>query len=396
MDKSGKANIRVLLYVEGRYPTEKAYGVTTRKTVQSLERLGFRVFTMSFNDIDDPNTSTQSSLAYFFKESALGLFLRKRAYSDFGILSKIFWWITRYLAARNSLEQIQQINPTVIWMRDRVPATIIAKLPKQTKIVLELHQNLKISEIRKIAKLEKTRIVLAPISKIIESNLEKSQLNLVKVNSPMGVDIEMFKSKISKYDSINTNQESDAGPIIGYFGKVSPNGYSKGIEDLLELARLHRDMKFESKFKIVGPTENEVLTLNDILSSIEYAGVNISVTPHISHKNAVELMLRCDVLALPTVNSERYVGSPIKAIEYAATGKPILASRTKVNVEVFDSTFQPFWYEPSDISDMHEKLLTILQSGQLDEVEVQSQQFAETRTWTKRTQRIVEALNIIR
>ena len=40
------------------------------------------------------------------------------------------------------------------------------------------------------------------------------------------------------------------GLKIGYIGKFSPNGYSKGVEDLVALARLNKSMNKE--YEIIG------------------------------------------------------------------------------------------------------------------------------------------------
>jgi glycosyltransferase involved in cell wall biosynthesis len=388
------ADIRVLIYVEGRYPTEKAYGVTTEKTIQSLEKLGLSVFVLSFESLNNESKSSHGSSHYFLDESRIGRFFRRNAYKDFSLCSKLFWWATRVLAAKNSKEIIQRIDPTVIWMRDRIPRSLMRSAPKQTRFLLEIHQILKKSEFKKISKLGDNRIVLAPISKIIESNLGKHFVNTRKVYAPMGVEIEMFKSSKFEIASLETSLKVRQVPILGYFGKIAPNGYSKGVEDLLELAKLHRDISFKSEIKIVGPTEREIYLLKTILSEDDYQGVNLSLIPHLPHPEMAAVMLGCDVLVLPTVNSDNYVGSPIKAIEYAATGKPILASSTRVNRDVFDSTFQPFWYLPNDIEQMHEKLSLIIGSTKRRDIYRESRKFAETRTWEKRTYRILESLDI--
>ncbi len=392
--KSRNSGTRILIYVEGRYPTEKAYGVTTEKTIQSLEKFGFSVFVVSFASLDNKSKSSHGTAHYFLDESQIGRFFRRNAYKGFSLRSKFFWWVTRVLAAKNSREIVKKIDPTVIWMRDRTSCNLMRSAPKQTKFLLELHQILKKSEVKKITRLGDNRIVLAPISKIIESNLGKRELNTRKVYAPMGVEIEMFKPSKLEIASLETSLKVKQVPILGYFGKFAPNGYSKGVEDLLELAKLHRDISFKSEIKIVGPTEREIYLLKTILSEDDYVGVNISLIPHLPHLEMAAVMLGCDVLVLPTVNSDNYVGSPIKAIEYAATGKPILASSTRVNRDVFDSTFQPFWYQPNDIEQMHEKLSLIIGSTKRRDIYRESRQFAETRTWEKRTFRILESLDI--
>jgi len=90
--------------------------------------------------------------------------------------------------------------------------------------------------------------------------------------------------------------------------------------------------------------------------------------------------------------SSTYSGSPIKAIEYAATGKPVLASKSRVNEEVFLENCHPYWYQNANIESMHETLLQIFADPERVVKTRRMRAFAESRTWEIRTNKILEAI----
>jgi glycosyltransferase involved in cell wall biosynthesis len=390
MPESNKS--KVLIFIEGKFPTEKAYGITTVNTVRALEEIGYEVFIVSFNSLEVGKQKKFSATHYFIPESHLARIIRGRAYKSFGFLSKICWWISRTIAIRKAEKMILNIQPSIIWLRDRIPSRKIFDFSDRATFVLELHQLIKKSEIRTLSKISPSKLLVAPISDLIKRDFEEYGLKFTEVESPMGVNLEQFSSKLVENPSAN-KMDSSKKIVLGYFGKIAPNGYSKGVEDLLDLARLHKRMNFLSNILIVGASQKECEDLNSNLNYGEDRFLSIDIFPHLSHSEAINKMQSCDILVLPAASPDHYVGSPIKAIEYAATGKPILAASSQANRSVFNSTFQPFWYEPHNLDDMHLRLKEIIESSRLNEVFLESRNFAATRTWANRTQRIIDSVN---
>lgn len=104
--------------------------------------------------------------------------------------------------------------------------------------------------------------------------------------------------------------------IIGYVGRMTTFGESKGVEDLIRAFALIHAKNPETCLLIVGA--NPGLETHD-------AVMFVSHQPH----ERVPLYLRaCDVLVMPYPNTQHYAHymSPLKLFEYLAAGKPIVAT----------------------------------------------------------------------
>jgi glycosyltransferase involved in cell wall biosynthesis len=237
--------------------------------------------------------------------------------------------------------------------------------------------------VAQVSKFSQDRVILAPISQSIQRDLESYQLPFKIVFSPMGVDLAQFENRE------DDNQEIGHPLKIGYFGKLAPSGYSKGYEDLLELGAFHQTIDFPSIIQLVGAADSEIEYLRQYAQRLKLKSDRFEFESHKQHQETISLMNKCDILVLTTPASNRYHGSPIKAIEYAATGKPILAARSAVNEDVYNGNVTPYWYTPGDIRNMHEAVLQIMNDPNRQLVAERMRDFAESRTWRVRTESVL-------
>jgi glycosyltransferase involved in cell wall biosynthesis len=249
--------------------------------------------------------------------------------------------------------------------------------------VIELHDLVKKGTVAQISKLKQNRVILAPISPSIQKDLERHKLPFKIVFSPMGVDLAQFENREAGHLKIGHPLK------IGYFGKLAPSGYSKGYEDLLELAAFHQAIDFPSIIQLVGAADSEIEYLRQYAQRLKIKSGRFEFESHKRHQETISLMHNCDILVLTTPASTRYHGSPIKAIEYAATGKPILAAKSVVNEDVFNGHVSPYWYTPGDVTNMHEVVLEIMNDPNRELIAERMRDFAESRTWRVRTERIL-------
>jgi glycosyltransferase involved in cell wall biosynthesis len=230
---------------------------------------------------------------------------------------------------------------------------------------------------------------LCPISKKLEGLAKEIFPEISTVFSPMGI-VVVEKDEIEFKDGVAKHYKNENNLLtFGYFGKISPNGKSKGFEEILDfLAKL---MKLEVSFqmKFVGVLKSELTLLESAISVRKLTRVQIEVTSHIPHLEALSLMEGCDFLLLPTNQDKEYQGFPIKAIEYAYSGRAILASDSQVNRDVFSGPFQPYWYEAGNPS----SIILALEDAQNDEKlvgrVVSGHSFAKDFDWKVRTSNIL-------
>ncbi len=377
----------------GKFPTKKAYGVTTGATLESIRDFGSEAFCISFRPDGKFLPLGLKHNQLYFPIHPLLSFCQRYAYKGANITHKIAWRVQLNISYLLSIGKIKSISPDVIWVRDSLPFFLNHRKFKEAKIVIEFHHPVKNSVKRLISKVEKNRIVLAPISPIIAEDLNEFELLGYKVQvSPMGINPEIF----AKVEEATKTKGIDRPEFfrIGYVGSLRPGGYSKGYEDLIELASLHIKIGFKSKIVFVGVRREEMSELENEIEDKFVPRERFELIEHVPHEVAIQLMNECDLLVLTRADNSVYSGSPLKAVEYAATGKPILAAISPANCAVFTGTFQPFWYDANDVKSMHGTLLKILETVDLSVNRQESIDFANSRSWSNRTSKILNELQI--
>jgi glycosyltransferase involved in cell wall biosynthesis len=190
----------------------------------------------------------------------------------------------------------------------------------------------------------------------------------------------------------NLEKSQYKGLSVGYVGNFSPNGYSKGIEDLLDLAAYDAATTKTYKISITGGSPNEVTSVLNKLSDLGLSRNEIEINVHISHPEAIRKMKYLDVLVLPMPASKKYMGFPLKAIESIASGRIVVAARCKIYQDIFDESFEPYWYEPNDIMSLNLAILKALNDESLGERLAKGLEFSSRFTWDARTKKLLDGL----
>ena len=131
---------RIAFVLSSRFPTEKAYGVTTRESVLAVidKKHEVRIFAKP-SDYMDLNYEEIKELIVPFSENFLIHKLFKSAALGDGLISKIEWRLGSYLSLNKNLTTIAAFGPDIIWTREiEVVNKLISKFPK-VKILLEVH-----------------------------------------------------------------------------------------------------------------------------------------------------------------------------------------------------------------------------------------------------------------
>ena len=122
----------------------------------------------------------------------------------------------------------------------------------------------------------------------------------------------------------------DGIPLVGYIGSFLPG---KGVELVLRIATLMPEVRFE----LVGGTADD-LPGHIVPPNVVFAG-------RLPHAAAMERLDMHDVVLLPNQKQVLVSGgkldigawtSPLKLFEYMAAGKPIVASRLPVLMEILE------------------------------------------------------------
>lgn len=214
--------------------------------------------------------------------------------------------------------------------------------------------------------------------------------------APNAVDVEKF---IYRYKAIKTVAELEAigwpqnRRVVLYTGSLFP---WKGVSTLVRATKfLSPNMNI--MIVIVGGNDDERWRLREFIFQ-EGLDDLVKTLPHQPHAEIPALLLEASVLVLPT-SGKMQIGredtSPIKAFEYLAAAKPIVASDVPSSHEVFNDTTALFFRadDPEDCARVIEHALG-LDPVARDIMLAAQRTFICEHTWDARAQAILNFLYV--
>jgi len=200
-----------------------------------------------------------------------------------------------------------------------------------------------------------------------------------------------FESNIKK--SLSENVEIK----VGYFGKISPQGYSKGIEDFLDLIKQVREDPKETnfKFQIYGFLKSEESALKKLIENRSLREADISLRAHTPHGESMRNMKMCDIFFLPSPSNDKYVGFPLKALEYFYFGGRIIAADSSIHRDIFGANQQPFWYTQGNSNSAYSSLLLCAKKKFTQKEIREMSLFLKEFSWEQRTKSILEGAEVL-
>lgn len=151
-----------------------------------------------------------------------------------------------------------------------------------------------------------------------------------------GADLDEFPSPLSRDESRRKLHLPESAFLAGYAGSLFAG---RGLEVILEVSRVLKDVVFV----VVGGEKRQASRLE---REVRESGLaNVIVVGFVPHRSVPAYLAACDVLLMPYQEAvlHRQKGhdtssymSPLKAFEYMAAGRPIVASRLKVLAEILE------------------------------------------------------------
>jgi glycosyltransferase involved in cell wall biosynthesis len=382
--------MRVAYILGSRIPTSKAYGVTCRETVKVLIRETHLVRVYGYSSrYTDADFQFMEKLIEPLNSSFLSRFLRAQGGKGVSNLHKIFWKIGLSIDFYANVRKFLEFSPDYFWTRNpEIAIFLLRKVPK-SKVILEVHYRSRLITSKKFIKYI-DRVLFCPINSDLERYTCSINQKFSVFQAPMSIDMSYLATENEVKGFIKSlNNVDNQGLNVGYVGKFTPGGYSKGIEDLVNLGIFYHSIKSKSVVHIVGGDTTEVQTLKEILSQMGDAALQINVSGHLSHSEAIEVMKSMDVLILPLPRSSKYDGSPIKSLEYCAVGKIVIAAKSDIYEQIFTAEYQPFWYKGQSSESLHNEIQNALLSSNLQERILAGVNYASKYTWESRTRAIL-------
>jgi hypothetical protein len=315
----------------------KAYTITIKNTHAAVIEHGF-TSTLIAPDTNFPDFSLSNSPVLF-------LLQRMQAYARSQFNSRVF--LVRALnfiifeASFLSIVRLTGLikHTDIIWARSFLAPIILGS---KRKYLLEIHQPLSLWQkgLLLVQRLMGSSTVLAPISESLHCQVSDLPFKFKKViKLPMAINRNFLNVSKPK-----TSPEFQ----IGFFGSLRMNSQSQGIFELIEQIIICRDFNPRFKCLMVGLGDAEIREVREYLADLDSSIDWISILPRVEHSLIPQLMQNCQYLIIPypenKLNSARF---PLKALEYGACFRTILASDTAGNRAIF-SDDEVFFYDYKD------------------------------------------------
>ena len=178
---------------------------------------------------------------------------------------------------------------------------------------------------------------------------------------------------------------------IGYVGKFFPGGFSKGYEDLVDLAVLYKDIGAKRSISLSGGLENEVRIVETMVSSHNLSNKNFEITGHLKHSDSLTKVRSLDIVVLPEPRDPNYLGSPLKSYEACALGRILVVAECKINREQFGDAEFIYWYQSKNVESLAQVIDFALKDESLYRKLLKQIEFASRYTWEARVKNVLAA-----
>ena len=388
--------MKILFVVTSAFPTQKAYGVTTRESMLAAKNLGHKVYSLSLksNYSDSDYDEIANSLNYFKINKTINI-LKNISFRSTNYFSRAAWIIMQDLLLKFNYKVINKIESDLIWCRDERTAKTLRKLFPTTTIVVEIHAKPKNRILNKLVKVsKKNSLLLAPINQNL-MDLLKINFDVKKCIAGMSISSDLLANEEAVFkfmESINDRRKKENFKI-GYVGKFFPGGFSKGYEDLIDLAVFYKVNEVERLIFVAGGLENEVKEVEKKLASLNLNSKNIEITGHLRHGDSLAKVESLDIVVLPEPRDPNYLGSPLKSYEACALGRILVVAECKINRDQFGDEEFIYWYRSKSVESLANVIDLALMDKLLCEKILKQIEFARRHTWEVRVKNVLDAIS---
>lgn len=319
------------------YPTRRAYGVTTLHTAAALTSAG--------HSVDVFSTSSALAEATTFAYRRLQPWLRQQ-FGRRSPLGPIAHHLSRATYLREISNSGKLADYDLLWVRDAYLASGLRRKFPRTRICVEVHQRPTPRQLRDLRSADSSATLWGPISQTTEDALlaDLSPLRGQIARLPMAA-ADAFFEHANEESQTPASLSTDYPFRIGYFGSYTSGGHDQGVLEFVRSTLLTEFVK-PVEILVVGVGDAGCDALANGTHDFQNAN-RLSVVPYTAHEHVPTLMRSCTVLVLPYPGGSSFFDSrfPLKLVEYAASQRAIVLTRTASHTSVFPSE-AGFYYEP--------------------------------------------------
>jgi hypothetical protein len=363
------------IVLTARYPSEKAYAVTTRETANAANMAGYQTSIFAPSDIPERDLIKVSSRTI----DILSISTKKSSI----INSKIFFTLRRIAIAK----EFRRINrdeaySRIVWTRDPIVALFV---PKKQNLVLELHQKPSKMDAQFCKALNFRR-------NLVVCTLTKSHCDAIQ---------QLFSRHRIAVTPMAVNQKfflGDKKPFIqkeiAFLGKGWSSGHDNNLSKVIhEIALYNKDFNEDLNITFLGLEEEYQAKLQREIQHLDLRRGKIKFKAHVRHDQVPSLLRNISVGLIPyektEYNNQRF---PIKALEYAAARVTILATDIPINKEIMSSEFC-YFYSPNVSGDLCRALREIFVDPQVRLMKIKkAEEWASSHTYLNRINVVLNSL----
>lgn len=374
--------MKFILASSNRYPTEKAYGVSFENTGRALRSLGYSVeiYSPSFQGLDRSGTTVvQVAHRTYRKLHSNGVILRSLVAFKFYFVEIVFSIAT--------LLRVKRVNgPVTIWTRSTILCAAASKLLRGTNFlfVLEIHDTKpRVNSLLGHIKNDFRTTVITPLE--FQARFLQERFKLPQVYS-------VGNAAPSEYFADKSRGSSNV--IIGYVGKIESSGHSNNIAAILNLSKIIYRGDLNIQIELVGISSNEISEYIGE-SAFNLLPPNITFIEHISHSQIQNHLSRFSIGLVPYPESDYHNQRfPIKVVEYAAMGIPIIICNPNYLDSVIPRDYV-YFSDPTGES-IYDSVLEIVNNPDKAAQKVeQAIKWSKELTYIKRTKKILRLIGTV-
>lgn len=335
---------QVWFILDVRYPTEKAYGVTTNFTAAAIQKLGNYIVTVVTSQLDTRFSSSVKNIEIKMPLECI----RKIGMRQNNLISKLTYNFWKYLYPLK-IAKIVKKKDSLLWLRDIRMSLILCFLGYQ--VVCEIHREpSKFSkvELRMLNKMPNATIVL------ISENL-KFKLKVKKTKSLIAG---MSVNEDELIQTAKKNNENEF--IVGYIGSVHSSGNKLSIDVILRAAAALENIEPKVQFKLIGFKSEDI---NEITE--DKHPKNLRFLGRLSRHDLFKELDTFSVGLVIYPDTKYFLDSfPIKIVEYASRKVPIIASNTRSHKMILGEN-KALFFEVNSSTSLMESISRIIENKQL-------------------------------
>lgn len=277
---------------------------------------------------------------------------------------------------RNNIKIIETSEYEVVWLY-----SLLSPLLK-IKIIYDVHIKMPVNI---------PSFIKNNITTIIASSIKYSEIfNDLGLGSktmalPNGYDPQIFKLENKKLQDKDVDRF-----VIGYHGRFETLGIEKGINNMLIIGSKLK-AKIPLKLMMIGGPQEYLERYQELAKNLGYKADECQILSQVSHSQVGNYIDQFDLCWLIYPRSERfmYEMSPLKAIEYMASGKAIIASDFHSIRQVLNSN-NAYLVDPDDKEEIIESIIKIYQNKG-DAMNRAKHAYADVSqyTWENRQKKII-------